>query len=85
MDEIVQAALPEFVLIKDCVIRYRPRVREGFEPWWDHHREEPWVIENVMNHVHLYDLVDNSVDDLDLRLLEQTARRIADSWRAKLQ
>ena len=85
LDEIVQAALPEFVLIRDCVIRDRPGVREGFEHWWELHREEPWAIESVMNHVHLYDLVDESYDDTELGLLEQTAHRIANSWRAKLQ
>jgi hypothetical protein len=82
--DLVETTWPRFVLLRDCVIRDRPDVDEAFEQWWDIHQDEPWHIENAMNHVHLYDFVGDDYDDSELPMLERAAEHIAEAWRAAL-
>ena len=82
--DLVEITYPRFVLLRECVIRDRPGVEEAFAPWWELHGGEPWRIEDVMNHVHLYDYVNDDYDDGELAILESAAERIAHAWRAAL-
>lgn len=81
---VVEITAPRFVVVEGCVIRDRPDLRAAFDPWWALHSDEPWRIEDVMNHVHLYDVVGDEYEDDDLPVLERAAERIAETWRLAL-
>lgn len=81
---LVEVVAPRFRVLEGCVIRDRPGVEDTFAGWWAHIPGETTSVEAVMNHVHLYDLVDDTVDEADLPLLEAAAERIAEAWRLAL-
>jgi hypothetical protein len=82
--DLVEITWPRFVLLEGCVIRDRPGADDAFREWRELHREQPWRIEQVMNHIHLYDLVDDDFDQSELPILESAAHRIADAWHTAL-
>jgi hypothetical protein len=84
LSEITELFWPRFIELNGCVIRDRPQVRDSFDEWWQRHGDEPWRIESVMNHVHLYDLVGDDDSHSELPLLERAAQRIRSSWQVAL-
>lgn len=55
---------PEFVEVRGCVLLARAYEQDAFERWWHELSGERCRIEQVVNHVHLYDVftVDAEID-----------------------
>ncbi|MEE8870284.1 MAG: hypothetical protein SOH99_15600 [Acidipropionibacterium acidipropionici] len=75
---------PACVLVRGCVIRKEIYDPENFERWWRETGGATEVIENVLNHLHLWDLLEPN-EDAEYRALEVLAPRIAQTWKSHVQ
>ncbi len=75
---------PDFIEARGCVLLASGFDEANFATWWSLHSERPYAIENVLNEVHFYDLVDDTFDDSQLPVLERAAIRLREAWCAAL-
>jgi hypothetical protein len=77
--ELARLLHPDLIEVRGCVLlpwAYEPG---NFETWWERLNGDRARIEGLLNHLHLWDVVDSDVDDAKLREL---AGVIVLSWRA---
>lgn len=76
---------PEFVEVEDCVLlgeRYSP---SRFQDWWKELGGDRSRIEEVVNHVHLWDLFNLDEESLPDEAIRDLAVVLASTWRCALQ
>lgn len=73
----------EFEEYRGCLIRRAVFDTNSVDTWLAQTNGDVSAVETVVNHVHLYDLVD-VYDDSQLGELEALARRLAEVWRGLL-
>lgn len=84
LTEVVALTWPDFVEIDGVVLLASVAGDLDIAVWQQQYPNQPFAIEGLLNHVHLYDLVDGTYGEKDLRRLEDAGRRIAASWQAAL-
>jgi hypothetical protein len=80
----MSATWPDLTEVNGCILRADRYSPENFAAWWREHSGDRWRIEDVVNELHLYDLVGDDYDDGQLGELEEIARRMADAWTGAL-
>jgi hypothetical protein len=73
-----------FTEVNGCILlaeRYEPT---SFHQWWNRLSGNVSEVEQVMNHVHSWDLFGRDVDELPDGILEELARVIARCWNLAL-
>lgn len=71
--------VPDFTLVRGCVIVRSHFSPANFEQWWSSQSGESTSIERAINRIHLWDIFEPAGDQ-DERALEALAERIATSW-----
>jgi hypothetical protein len=71
---------PDWVEERGCVMRADAYEPENFETWWRKTDGDRRAVEAVINHVHMYDVIEDTSDS-DLRVL---AEAVARCWRESL-
>jgi hypothetical protein len=74
---------PAFVEARGCVLLAEHYGERTFENWWTTLRGDRRAVEQVVNHVHLWDVLP-STDDVPEAVVEQFAHRLAELWRGLL-
>jgi hypothetical protein len=69
---------------RGCLVREPVFDTANIDTWLESTGGDVTAVERVVNHVHLYDLVEE-LSDTDLPALEDLARRIAQLWTDTLQ
>jgi hypothetical protein len=80
---VLALCAPEFVETRGCVLLAERFEQKAFERWWVELRGDGPAIEQVVNHVHLWDVF-RHLDGIPDSALEQVAQLIAEVWRALL-
>jgi hypothetical protein len=76
---------PVFVVERDCVIWSERFERASFEEWWKELHGDRSRIEEVINHLHVWDLIDfDDGDPAANDTIDWLADVIAESWRCAL-
>ncbi len=71
---------PEFKEVRGCIIRGSEYSEKNFEEWWRSTNGEQSSIEQVINHVHLWDIF-YPEEDSEYRALETLAGYMEMTWR----
>lgn len=74
---------PDFVVVGDAVLRKEAYEPLNFQRWIDETGGDTQAVEATLNHVHLYDIVDE--DDPNLEALRSALARIQICWAAILK
>ncbi|MCP4545392.1 MAG: hypothetical protein GY835_02860 [bacterium] len=76
---------PEFVEVRGCVLlSWRYNATE-FEGWWSQLAGDRTAIEDMVNHLHLWDVFPDVEDPLTERGLVELGQLMAESWRYALR
>lgn len=74
-----------YVEVRSCVLIQERFDDESFEQWWDHFGGNVRAIEQVINHVHLWDLFPADAGNVELEVaMRKMAELIAAGWRCSL-
>ncbi|MGO1975470.1 MAG: hypothetical protein ACTH2Q_21125 [Propionibacteriaceae bacterium] len=84
LQEILSLFDLELVEYRGCLIRKAVFSERVVDLWLEQTEGSTTAVELVMNHVHLYDEVEEHTDD-DLADLERAAQQLAEVWRALLR
>jgi hypothetical protein len=80
-----QLLWPPFVVERGCVLLSERYQTDQFEQWWDRLAGDISAIEEVMNHLHIWDLFEQDDDDGLVDAYVEMAELIAATWRCALQ
>jgi hypothetical protein len=69
---------------RGCFLREAAFSADNVDQWLQSTSGDIAAVENVVNHVHLYDEVDDTYEDAQLSELEDVGRRLARVWRELL-
>jgi hypothetical protein len=72
---------PEFVEVRGCVLLKERYDERNLEAWWTQLNGDRAAIEEVVNHVHLWDVVEEQVPD---EALDEVAEALVRNWRRAL-
>ena len=82
---VITFITPEFREHRGCVIRGDRFDSANVDSWLASTDGDTCAVEQVVNHLHLYDVIDDDYDDAQLPELETVARHIATAWRDLLR
>lgn len=81
--QLARAIVPRWVEHRGCVIREERFDESRFDEWWDSTDGSRQATEQVLNHLHLWDLLVNT-DEKDFGELWELGELMVVGWRASL-
>lgn len=71
----------EMTEYRGCFIRKSAFSADNVDQWLQSTSSDVATVESIVNHVHLYDEVDDTYDDAQMADLDNVGRRVARIWR----
>ena len=82
---VVAVLWPSLIEIRGCVLLSWRYEEAEFEKWWAELSGDRSAVEDLINHVHLWDVFSDLEDPLSARALAELGQIMTESWRCALR